>query len=80
MAGLKLDDLSLRLIHSCIWNAGSIIELIRDAVEIALWDNRTEVCPLDFAQAYYNLTECLPHYNVFVEEQWDALPSGLAKL
>ncbi|MGO8612676.1 ATP-binding protein [Rhizobium ruizarguesonis] len=80
MAGLKLDDLSLRLIHSCIGNAGSIIELIRDAVEIALWDNRTEVRPLDFAQAYYNRTECLPHDNVFVEEQWDALPSGLAKL
>ncbi|WP_165504940.1 ATP-binding protein [Rhizobium leguminosarum] len=80
MAGLKLEDLAMRLIHSCVGNAGSIIELIRDAVEIALWEKRTEVRPLDFAQAYYNRTECLPHDNVFVEQHWEVLPSGLAKL
>lgn len=80
MADLKPVDLALRLIHSCAGNAGSIIELIRDAVQVALYDRRSEVRTVDFAQAYYDRTSCLPHDNVFVEADWQVLPGGLAKL
>ncbi|PVE55324.1 ATP-binding protein [Rhizobium rhizogenes] len=80
MEELNLNNIALRLIHSCEGNAGSIIELIQDAVQVALLDNRSAVGPIDFAQAYYNRTECLQHDNVFLESEWEALPSGLAKL
>ncbi|WP_160320287.1 hypothetical protein, partial [Rhizobium ecuadorense] len=43
-----------KLIHGCAGNAGSIIELIRSAVEVTFRAGRSEVLIADFAQAYHN--------------------------
>ncbi|URK87812.1 ATP-binding protein [Rhizobium sp. RCAM05350] len=77
---LDLDDLARRLIRACDGNAGSIIELIRGAVEVVLWDGRSEVRSKDFAQAYVNRTSCLPHDNIFEMKKWEEIPVGAAKL
>ncbi|WP_438748216.1 ATP-binding protein [Pararhizobium sp. O133] len=77
---LDFEDLAQRLIHACHGNAGSIIELIRGAVEVALWDDRSGVRCEDFAQAYVDRTSCLPHDNIFEMKKWDNIPGGAAKL
>jgi hypothetical protein len=79
-SGFDFDDCSERLIHACSGNAGSIIELIRDALENTLRNERTTVGMSDFAQAYHDLTSCLPHDNVFDVSSWQQVPEGAAKL
>jgi hypothetical protein len=77
---LPVADIARRLLYATIGNAGSIIELIRDAIEsaLSLGDGKS-VTQSDFAQAYSNLTNCLPEENIFEVEGWDHLPSGWAK-
>ncbi|MFW8585978.1 ATP-binding protein [Rhizobium beringeri] len=69
-----------KLIHGCAGNAGSIIEHIRSAVEVAIRADRSVVLISDFAQAYYNQTRCLPHDNIFEVSTWKAVPEGAAKI
>ncbi|WEZ83417.1 TniB family NTP-binding protein [Rhizobium sp. 32-5/1] len=77
---LAVADIARRLLYATIGNAGSIIELIRDAIEsaLSLGDGKS-VTQSDFAQAYSDLTKCLPEENIFEVEGWDHLPSGWAK-
>ncbi|WP_312414180.1 TniB family NTP-binding protein [Shinella sp.] len=77
---LPVGDIAERLLYATIGNAGSIIELIRDAIEsaLSLGDGKC-VTQSDFAQAYSNLTNCLPEENIFEVKGWDHLPSGWAK-
>lgn len=71
---------SQKLIHGCAGNAGSIIELIRSAVEAAIVAGRKIVMLADFAQAYRNRTRCLPHDNIFELSNWEVVPAGMAKM
>lgn len=78
--GLGVNDCAERLVHACSGNAGSIIELIRDAVENTLRNERSAVGMSDFAQAYHDLTSCLPHDNIFDVLSWQQVSQGAAKL
>jgi hypothetical protein len=79
-ASLDLHGVAKRLIHACDGNMGSIVTLIRSAVEQALVAERQTVWLVDFAQAYTNKTKCTLEQNVFEQKRWAALASGLAKL
>lgn len=79
-SGFDLDHCSECLVHACGGNVGSIIELIRDALENALRNARAVVGIADFAQAYHDITSCLPHDNVFDVSSWQQIPQGAAKL
>ncbi|MBY5591645.1 AAA family ATPase [Rhizobium leguminosarum] len=80
MPDIDVADTARRLRHACDGNAGSIIELIRAAVELVLKSGRSNVSAVDFAQAYADLTDCEPQDNLFETKLWEALPSGLAKI
>lgn len=85
-AGLTLSDhfdsmdCARRCVHACAGNVGSIIELVRGAVENALIEGRDVVDATDFAQAYHEITSCLPHDNVFDVGSWQQVPEGAARL
>lgn len=78
--GFDGEECARKCIHACVGNAGSIIELIQGAVENTLNDNRDIVELADFAQAYHDITSCLPHDNVFDVKSWQQVPEGAARL
>lgn len=80
MSGFDIRDFAKRLRHSTDGNAGSTIELIWSAVEQAMFDRRSTVYPIDFAQAYANRSACARQDNVFDQTLWETLPSGMAKM
>lgn len=75
-----IESCAEKCIHACAGNVGSIIELIREAVETALIDDRNVVERADFAQAYHEITSCLPHDNIFDAQSWQQIPQGAARL
>ncbi len=84
-AGLEIGEIPMRdyarrLIHACDGNVGSIISLIRDAVELAIEGGSSSVTTRFFAQAYHKATKCGPDDNLFEINKWLSSPSGLAKI
>ncbi|MEB2845981.1 ATP-binding protein [Endobacterium cereale] len=78
---LPKSQLSKQLIHACDGNAGSMITLTRNAVECMLRNRKgKQVLVTDFAQAYHDLTYCAEAENIFENETWADLPSGLARI
>jgi len=84
-AGLKLGDFlggdfPDRLIHSCGGCFGSIVKLIRLAVEDTLLKGQGIVTDESFAAAYGEMSGCSPTSNIFRNSDWRALEPGAAKI
>ncbi len=80
LGDVPADDFAKRLIHACDGNVGSIILLIRRAVECAFVAKSDSVTTRHFAQAYHNTTKCAQSENLFEISLWRNTPSGLAKI
>ncbi|MCI9865221.1 AAA family ATPase [Rhizobium skierniewicense] len=86
--GLKIDiDLQdrekafrERLSHSCEAEFGSIIQMIRGAVEVALLAGRDFVSLQDFVDTYASFSGCRPNRNIFTASNWQDLEPSLALL
>lgn len=77
---LDLGETGKKLVHACDGNMGSMITLIRSSIREALVADRNEVQSVDFAQAYHAATSCTPDENIFEQNTWQRISSGLAKL
>ncbi|MDR6667070.1 TniB family NTP-binding protein [Rhizobium sp. 1399] len=73
-------DFPMRLIHACDGCFGSIVQLIRMAVETAMVADETRVEKDHFAQAYAFISGCSPTSNIFTIENWTSLDAGAAKV
>ncbi|MCQ1572741.1 ATP-binding protein [Neorhizobium galegae] len=85
------EDFALRLIHASDGNFGTILRLIRDAVECGLKDHDAAVaegtappsCRIgrdNFAKAYSNIVGVLNQANIFYVPHWGDLPGGMARV
>lgn len=85
-AGLrKSDDIShpdfpARLVHAAKGEFGAVVQLIRDATEICIRDDRDTVKKEDFERAYEMQSGCLPDQNVFTVEHWKIIDVANASL
>uniref|UniRef100_A0A7C1T9R7 Uncharacterized protein n=1 Tax=Agrobacterium albertimagni TaxID=147266 RepID=A0A7C1T9R7_9HYPH len=84
-AGLKLGnflggDFPLRVIHACGGSFGSIVQLIRLAVENALLMEESTVSVAQFAAAYSEMSGCSPSSNIFTVQEWQHLDEGQARV
>lgn len=69
-----------RLLHSCDTEFGSIVQMIRAAVELAIYDDRDFVTIDDFAKTYASFSGCRPSKNVFTAANWEELDPVTALL
>ncbi|CAH0340493.1 ATP-binding protein [Rhizobium sp. CECT 9324] len=84
-ARLKLDDFlggdfPLRMIHACGGCFGSIVQLIRLAVENTLLKGSDIVTAGNFAAAYAEMSGCSPSSNIFTAQDWNSLEVGAARI
>jgi len=74
------DDRNLlvsRLVHAAIYRFGVMIELIQEAVELALLDGVEELTVEHFAAAYADRTGCGRRMNPFLAADWLHLDCSL---
>jgi hypothetical protein len=64
------EAIAARLIHSALFQIGTSIEIAQDAICIALQARAEGLTREHFAQAYMNLTGCLPNENPFIQPNW----------
>ncbi|WEZ83408.1 hypothetical protein P6U16_00490 [Rhizobium sp. 32-5/1] len=69
-----------RLSHACEGEFGSIIQLIRAAVELAILGGRDFLELQDFVDVYASFSGCKPTRNVFTAANWDELEPATALL
>ncbi|WP_421406597.1 ATP-binding protein [Agrobacterium tumefaciens] len=69
-----------RLSHACEGEFGSIIQLIRAAIELAILGGRSFLEENDFVQIYASFSGCKPTRNVFTAANWDELEPTTALL
>jgi hypothetical protein len=84
-AKMRLDDLlagdfPLRLIHGAGGCFGSIIQLIRMAIEDALVAKKDVVALSNFASAYATMTGCSKDENILTVTNWRSREGALARL
>lgn len=69
-----------RLSHACDGEFGSIIQMIRGAVEIAILADRGYITLQDFIDVYSAFSGCQPSRNVFTSANWAELEPAVALL
>lgn len=69
-----------RLMHACDAEFGSVVQMIRGAVELAILDERTSVLQQDFIRVYADFSGCRPSKNVFKADNWAELDPSTALL
>lgn len=84
-AEMSLDDIlggdfPLRLIHGAGGCFGSIIQLIRMAIEDALVAGKDIVTLSNFASAYATMTGCSKDENILMVKNWQSKEGALARL
>ncbi len=82
--GIDLDDpesrFRERLSHACDAEFGSIIQMIRGAVELAILGGRDFLAVQDFIDIYSAFSGCKPSRNVFTSANWVELEPAVALL
>lgn len=76
----KKGDFLKRLMHACDAEFGSVVQMIRAAVEVAILDGREYVTLDDFARTYASFSGCRPSKNVFKARNWEELEPSIALL
>ncbi|MDC9835712.1 AAA family ATPase [Rhizobium binxianense] len=69
-----------RLMHACDAEFGSVVQMIRAAVELAMLDGREHVLLDDFVKTYASFSGCRPSKNVFTAANWQDLDPATALL
>lgn len=69
-----------RLMHACDAEFGSMVQMIRAAVELAMLDDREYVLLDDFIRTYASFSGCRPSKNVFTAANWEDLDPATALL
>lgn len=80
---VRLDlegDFLRRLTHACDAEFGSIVQMIRGAVELAILAKRDYVTLDDFINTYASFSGCRPSRNVFKADNWEELEPSVALL
>lgn len=62
-----------RLVHACEGEFGSVVQMIRAAVEVAIQAGRDFVTEEDFVKTYASFSGCRPSKNVFKAANWEEL-------
>ncbi|MCJ8057191.1 ATP-binding protein [Shinella curvata] len=62
-----------RLSHAGSGNFGTIVQMIRGAVELAVLEGAPEVSKVHFEKMYMAYSGCLEHENVFTHAAWQEL-------
>jgi energy-coupling factor transporter ATP-binding protein EcfA2 len=62
-----------RLMHACDAEFGSVVQMIRAAVEVAIYADRDHVTTDDFVKTYASFSGCRPSKNVFTAGNWEEL-------
>jgi len=70
---LSTPDFVPRLLHAASHEFGGSVQMVRDAVEIAMLDGNAIVTTGDFATAYRMASGCRTHENVFTVDDWSAM-------
>lgn len=65
------DDFCRRLAHAYTRDLGTIIQAVREAVELVLYAKRDSVHIDDFAAAYASASGCKSHHNIFKAADWE---------
>lgn len=73
-------DFPQRLIHACDGCFGSIVRLIRLAVEFAMVAGATRVEKAHFSKAYADISGCSPTSNIFSIDVWEGVEVGAARV
>lgn len=69
-----------RLMHACDAEFGSVVQMIRAAVELAIYADRDHVTIGDFAKTYASFSGCRPSKNIFTAANWEELDPATALL
>lgn len=69
-----------RLMHACDAEFGSVVQMIRAAVELAIYADRDHVTIDDFANTYTSFSGCRPSKNIFTADNWEELDPETALL
>lgn len=69
-----------RLMHACDAEFGSVVQMIRAAVELAIYADRDHVTIDDFVKTYASFSGCRPSKNVFTADNWEELDPVTALL
>ncbi|MBO9654476.1 MAG: ATP-binding protein [Agrobacterium tumefaciens] len=69
-----------RLMHACDAEFGSVVQMIRAAVELAIYADRDHVTIDDFAKTYASFSGCRPSKNIFTAANWEELDPATALL
>ncbi|MEP9373316.1 ATP-binding protein [Mesorhizobium sp. KR1-2] len=81
--GIQIDlegDFLKRLMHACDAEFGSVVQMIRAAVELAILAGKDHVTLDDFAKTYASFSGCRPSKNVFKADNWEELEPSTALL
>ncbi|RVK42993.1 ATP-binding protein [Sinorhizobium meliloti] len=63
-------DFPKRLAHACDGDFGSIVQMVRGAVELAILDNSQVVDLKHFVRVYASYSGCMPGENMFKTDRW----------
>lgn len=74
------QDFIERLGHAGEHDFGTTTQIIRAAVEVAIWNDDEEVVDEQFQKAYVHFSGCSPMQNVFAVAHWADIRPNLAKL
>ncbi|MBB3427980.1 hypothetical protein FHT85_004989 [Rhizobium sp. BK312] len=77
---LKEGDFLKRLMHACDAEFGSVVQMIRASVELAMLAGREHVLLEDFVKTYASFSGCRPSKNVFTAANWQDLDPATALL
>jgi type II secretory pathway predicted ATPase ExeA len=69
-----------RLMHACDAEFGSVVQMIRAAVELAIYADRDHVTINDFVKTYASFSGCRPSKNIFTADNWEELDPVTALL
>ncbi|WP_165418917.1 TniB family NTP-binding protein [Rhizobium leguminosarum] len=67
------DDFVKRLLHACDGDTGTVIQLVRSAVEGAIYEDAATVSFERFVDAYAGFSGCVAKQNVFTAADWEEL-------
>ena len=77
---LEEEDFLERLMHACDAEFGSVVQMIRAAIELAMLAGREETLLKDFVDVYASFSGCKPSKNVFKAANWSELDPSTALL
>lgn len=67
------DDFEKRLAHACDGQIGSIIQMVRKALEFAIEGDEEQLTLTHFANAYRSFSGCKDDENIFEADHWPDL-------